>query len=103
MASAQRPAQIGGAGTVRCGDYLDHRKRESNALNSTYQSWILGYISAYNQFSPNKQVKDIPSPATLLAFADRYCREQPLSHVKHAADMLIQELGGNLMTAGQTP
>lgn len=101
FASAQRPAHIGGAGTVQCGDYLEARKKESMAINSTFQSWLLGYISAYNQFSPNKQVVDIPSPATLLAHTDRYCRDSPLSPFKHAADALIMDIGGNLLTPGQ--
>lgn len=101
VVDAQRPASIGGAGTVQCGDFLAARKKESAAINSTFVSWLLGYISAYNQFSPNRQVRDIPSPATLLAFADRYCRDNPLSPFKHAADALLAELGGNLLTPGQ--
>ena len=101
IAYAQRIASTAGSGTVQCGDYLSDRKQNRTPLDSLRVSWINGYVSAYNQFSTNAQVAIIPSPQTLLVFVDKYCSENPLSLVKHAADMLIMQLGGNLVTPGQ--
>ena len=98
---AQRIASVAGAGGVQCGDYLGHRKQSKPPLDALYQSWLNGYVSGFNQFSPNTQVAKIPSPDTLLAYVDKYCRENPLSPVKYAADTLIMELGGNVFTPGQ--
>jgi hypothetical protein len=98
---AQRIALIAGAGTTGCGDYLAFRKRDSRAIDSTFQSFLNGYISGYNQFSPNAQIAHIPSPATLLAFVDKYCRDNPLSPVKYAADALILMLDGDIITPNQ--
>lgn len=91
---AQRKAEILGGGAVPCGDYTEYRKHNSGILNSTFQSWANGYISGYNQFSPNEQVQEAPSPQVILAFIDSYCQSNPLAPVKYAVDILIMELGG---------
>ena len=100
-ATAQRTASIAGAGGIECGEYLERRTRNLPALDSLYVSWLSGYVSGYNQFSPNNQITKIPLPPTLLAYVDKYCREHPLSPVKHAADSLITELGGSTSTRAQ--
>jgi hypothetical protein len=98
---AQRTAEIGGAGAVVCGDYLDQRRKESGPINALYQSWAIGYLSGYNQFSPRSPLPQIPSPAVILAYIDKYCRDKPLGYVKWSIDMLIVELGGDLSVPGQ--
>jgi hypothetical protein len=101
-AIAQRTAEIAGAGGLGCGEYLEKRKRNLPALDSLMVSWMNGYVSGYNQFSPSSQIKTIPSPPTLLAYVDKYCREQPLNAVKHAVDSLISDLGGIPYLKGQS-
>lgn len=98
-AHSQRNSPVGGAGGMSCGDYLESRSKNSGPMNSLLQSWLLGYVSGYNQFSPNKIVNNIPDPPTLLAFVDKHCRNNPLHVVKWGADALIVELGGDVSSS----
>ncbi len=97
----QRSANIYGVGGVTCGEYIEHRKQNSKAMDYSYVSWMNGYASGYNQFSPSPQVASLPPPPTILAYLDKYCREKPLNPVKWAADDLLIELGARLVTPGQ--
>lgn len=90
---AQRAGNIRGTGGLGCGAYLEHRTKKLEGQENLYVQWVWAYLSAYNHFSTYKQV-DLPEAATILAYTDKYCRENPLGIVAGAATTLIGELGG---------
>lgn len=92
-AAAQRQADVRGFGAQGCGKYLADRAKKSVAFDQGYAGWVLGYLSAYNFFGTHKQVA-LPEPDTVLAYTDKYCRDNPLRYVANAADALIGDTGG---------
>jgi hypothetical protein len=88
-ASAQGAAEIGGAGTVSCGVYLQDRKTD-NRTDIQYIQWIWGYISAYNFFSQHAQISRTRiDGGTILAYLEKYCRDNPLQFVVGGGDAMI--------------
>ena len=93
-AIAQRESEVGGAGTVSCGVYLQDR-RTDNRIDIQYVQWFWGYVSAYNFFSQHAQISRTRiSGETILAYLDKYCRDNPLQFVVEGGDAMIAELGG---------
>lgn len=97
-AQAQRAATATGAGVVGCGDYLEIRRTDNEATTAQYSQWVSGYLFGYNFFSIHPQATtsgdNPPNKATILAYLDKYCRENPLGTVAQGANALIGELGG---------
>ena len=83
-----------GAGTVTCGKYLELRKENNKEIDHLNVFWIMGYVSAYNVWSHEKAIDHLPDPESVLAYFDRYCRDNPLRQLVDAADKLIRDLGG---------
>lgn len=92
-ASAQRQAVIRGNGADGCGKYLQDRAQNLEPHQSFYVQWTWAYLSAYNVYSAHQPVT-LPDAPTVLAFEDKFCRDNPLSTVAGAAGALIGELGG---------
>jgi hypothetical protein len=90
---------IKGHGSAQCGEYLADRQRDNNSFTGVrtriFIEWVNGYISAYNSFASRTQItsKDIPSE-TIIAFIDKYCRDNPLKPVVGAVDCLLSNYGG---------
>lgn len=91
QAHAQRAGLIRGAGMVSCGEYVE--THQSGRSNAAFSQWAMGYISAYNQFGLQPQV-DIPDPSTIYLYADKFCKENPLSTFSGAIIAVIAESGG---------
>ena len=93
---AQRVSPPGVAtfrGFPSCADYLQHRK--NGDLMDDYDTawWVMGYITAYNNYGTNPQIK-VPDPNTIWAYMDKFCRNQPLQNVLTGTYELISDLGG---------
>lgn len=90
-------AMITGAGAFSCGDYLKHREDHASAQIAIDITWVFGFMSGYNM-----EVSDKPTPAqvtpptaaTTTAFLDKFCRDNPLLTITHAAMVLVDKLGG---------
>ena len=93
QAHAQRTATLKGLGNYGCGKYLEHRKTDNEDQDNAYVSWVWGYLSGYNQFSSHKEVQ-VPDHPTILAYLDKYCRDNPLKLVVAGTLTLIGELDG---------
>jgi hypothetical protein len=91
-AVAQRAAPWVGVGLTTCGQYLEDRR--GNADTSVYVHWTYGFLSAYNFFGREARISDPPFDATVRAYYDKYCRENPLHKVSQGTLSLIGELGG---------
>lgn len=97
-AMAQRVAPIIGVGGFSCGQYLAHRQSDGESYTApqtgVYVSWVFGYLSGYNYFSYHLLI-DLPEPNTVVAYLDKYCRNNPLKIVATGAECLIAETGGS--------
>jgi len=92
-----------GVGILSCGHFLQHKAENNRNQLGLYVEWTWGYISAYNgrrafgdQPQPKTKyvIQDIPDFPTVIAFLDKYCRNNPLQSVANGVDVLISELGG---------
>jgi hypothetical protein len=92
-ASAQeRPTTVTGEGTVGCGEYLEDRRKNNKAQDYAYATWLRGFISGFNFATRGKQITGVSAPATLLAYMDKYCRDDPLGTVAGGAFNLAREM-----------
>lgn len=89
---AQRAATIRGAGNVGCGQFLEDRRQDR--YKQYYTEWIAGFLSGYNIYSNQVVLQKIPDEATIDAYLQKHCRENPLDSVVRAAVFLIRDLGG---------
>ena len=96
VALAQRTAPIRGVSSEECGVYLEDRRKDGGEMGRNsieYAAWIQGYLSAYNLFATHPMVQP-PVYATLVAFLDKYCRDDPVKPVMNVVDQILAELGG---------
>lgn len=91
--NAQRAYTGAGVGSTECGSYLKARQQKSAADEDVVTQWAWGYMSAYNFFSSHKQVR-FTSQDTLLAYLDKFCKDNPLSLLSQGVNGLIGDLGG---------
>lgn len=89
---AQRVANARGLGLVGCGEFLEDRK--SNAYQQSYAQWVTGFLSGYNLYSVQPKLTRLPDEATIGAYLEKHCRDNPLDTLMPAAMGLIKELGG---------
>jgi hypothetical protein len=94
LAQQESGVWVMGAGNDSCGKYLEVRKGNSMSETNLYVSWVLGYLSAYNMYTNQKDAR-VPDAESMVAFLDLYCRNNPLNNVLKGAWGLIGELGGN--------
>jgi len=91
-ASAQSSGvHVWGAGNASCGQWLEETKRESARAQHT--DWVLGFLTAFNYYNPKRQVTP-PDRASVSAWIDKHCRDNPLHREFMAPAALLEELGG---------
>jgi len=82
-------------GAISCGEWVKFRKEDSwEAIAS--KAWIVGYITAYNLQTPD--VFDIlgsTDTESAYLWMDKYCQENPLSHLAKGMRALTKELWPN--------
>lgn len=86
-------ASVSGEGITACGDYLASRRTVNETQDYVYATWLRGFTSGFNFATRGKQITSVSAPATLLAYMDKYCRDNPLSTVAGGAFSLARELG----------
>jgi len=91
LAEAQVPISVWGSGGFSCGDWLEDTKREVSRIQ--YTEWMLGFLTSFNYYNRNNQVRP-PDRASVSAWIDKYCRDNPLHQQFMAAAALVEELGG---------
>jgi hypothetical protein len=82
---------VTGAGSVSCGRFLEALSERASKLQ--FEQWVEGYLAAYNYYNTTRKVRP-PDAATIIAFAENYCRNNPLHPFVSVAPALVQELGG---------
>ena len=92
-ASAQTTLVMG-EGQVSCGTYLQDRRNAKTTQDYVYATWVRGFLSGFNFATQGKQVSGGTEPATILAYLDKYCRDNPLHFLAGGAFSLVKDLGG---------
>lgn len=89
-----------GVGTDSCGDYLAMRaKFDRNAYEGSYATavveWVRGFDAGQNSLRSElgkRQSTYAVRPATVLAYVDKFCKDNPLGNVAAGSICLIAEL-----------
>ena len=87
----QSGVYVMGAGNLTCGEWLEGTKREWP--RTQYTDWVLGFLTSFNYYNPSRQVNP-PDRASVSAWIDKYCRDNPLHRQFMAAAASLEELGG---------
>jgi len=89
--AAQEQAVLG-QGNVSCGAWLENRKGD-DAQVSARTAWILGYITAFNQYGskPQGDVSGGKDTEEMAAWIDGYCRHHPADNLYRASTALIDD------------
>ena len=100
-AGAQEALPVLGQGNVPCSSWLERRGANTND-EDTMTAWILGYMTAFNQYAadPREDVSGGQDTAVLTGRIDEYCRENSTANLYQAAAALVAELRQNM--PGQT-
>lgn len=95
-APAQNLVQMRGVGGLTCGDYSGHRRERNAMQDNLYVTWTWAFMTSYNWDSERlkRPQVDLPSDATILAYLDKFCAENPLRHVVAGVVNMIDELSG---------
>src|SRR6266705_1916680 len=78
-----------GAGMSSCGKWTESKSIPQ--LHYQVKQWVLGFISGSNWARDEIQVTP-PDEQAVVAFVDKYCKNNPLQRVSSAAAILIESL-----------
>src|SRR5690606_10642725 len=74
------PGTVIGVGSTSCPDYLK-QENSTDSIAKVHQTknkeWILGYISAFNQFGDSKQVSTVQDVEKVLKQVKERCKTNP--------------------------
>jgi hypothetical protein len=81
-----------GQGNVSCGSWLNDRKGD-DARTSNRTAWILGYVTAFNQYGskPKGDISGGKSTEEIMAWIDSYCGQHPRDNLYNASAALVDE------------
>ena len=85
--------QVYGEGQISCGTYLEVRTWKNAARDDVFATWVHGYVSGRNQTAKQQPSRPFPT-VDVLAYLDKYCRDNPLKHIVNGAQKLYEETGG---------
>jgi hypothetical protein len=82
-----------GQGNITCDSWLERRQGDQPE-RAAATAWLLGYITAFNQYqaAPRRDVSGGKSTEDLTAWIDGYCRENPSNDLYRASIALVQAL-----------
>jgi hypothetical protein len=89
--TARIPAQglgVLGQGNASCSSWL-----ENHTSNDARAAWILGYITAFNQYGSSKP-SDLTQGTTteeMMVFINNYCRNHPTDNLYGASAALVNQ------------
>jgi hypothetical protein len=91
--AAQEQAVLG-QGNISCSSWLENH-RSDDVQGAARIAWILGYITAFNQYGskPKRDVSEGKNTEEMTAWIDNYCRQHPADNVYRASAALVDEFG----------
>ena len=75
-----------------CGEWVRSRQAQDQSAQWQYRSWFRGFVSGFNEATPQRQVSRFPNDDTVALYVDKFCRENPLLDFPFAATKLVREL-----------
>jgi hypothetical protein len=85
--------EILGPGATSCADWASQRQLPDHALALANQGWVLGYVTAYNEYlASDGNVAAGADSDAIAAWIDTYCAAHPLDDLAHAARALVEDL-----------
>jgi hypothetical protein len=77
-----------GQGNVSCSSWLENHTRDDARV-----AWILGYITAFNQYGskPESDVSEGTTTEEMMAFINNYCRNHPTDNLYRASAALVDQ------------
>jgi hypothetical protein len=78
-----------GQGNVSCSSWLE----ENQTNNDARAAWVLGYITAFNEYRSPKP-SDISQGTTteeMMGFINKYCRNHPTDNLYKASTALVDQ------------
>ena len=81
-----------GQGNVSCGSWLNDRKGD-DAQASSKIAWVLGYVTAFNQYGskPEGDVSGGKGTEEIMAWIDNYCGQHPSDNLYRASAALVDD------------
>ena len=79
-----------GQGNISCSSWLEGR--QSDNAGSSRTAWVLGFMTAFNQYGSKSQADDVSegkSTEELMNWIDDYCRRQPGDNLHRASAAFI--------------
>lgn len=84
---------VKGPGQMPCRNWTFERTHGKKSLSDSYQSWVDGFISAYNKLTPNiRGVEFSPSENVVEKFLDDYCKTNPNHGFFRAVEKAIEDI-----------
>jgi hypothetical protein len=93
FAQASTGQAISGAGTASCGQYIEHSADKD--ISDLFVSWAQGFLSGLNvanHVATNRDFVILPDGASIKAYLDKYCRENPLEEPITGTMLLFKQL-----------
>lgn len=84
---------VRGAGTTGCGTYLEWRGSNDQPSLAQATQWAWGYLHGYN-VTAGDPIVEAPDKDTVLAYLEKFCRENPLKPLAWGLPSLVEDLGG---------
>jgi hypothetical protein len=85
------PLTTYGAGNSTCGAYLKSRRAVDEQADTQYVQWAWGFVTGFNATSMDKSFKERLDAETVLAYLDKYCRDNPVSSARLGISQLIKD------------
>jgi hypothetical protein len=89
--AAERP--VLGQGNISCSLWLEGRQTDSPS-SASRTAWILGFISAFNQYGLQSQGADVSEGKNtdeLMGWIDNYCRQHQGDDLHTASEAFIDD------------
>jgi hypothetical protein len=82
-----------GQGNISCLSWIESRG-DDNPLAATRTAWVLGFVTAFNQYGskPEGDVSGGKDTEVLMARIDAHCKQHPLDNLYKASAALVDEL-----------
>jgi len=80
-------------GNISCVSWIESRGN-NNPLAATRTAWVLGFVTAFNQYGSKTEgdVSGGKDTEVLMARIDDHCRLHPLDNLYNASSALVAEL-----------
>ena len=96
VTAADKDRHFAAQGDIPCGAWVKGRKEEGSWPELVYISWITGYITAYNQQTPDVySIRGSTGMESVYLWMDKYCQENPLGSLSSGMVLVTIELWPN--------